>query len=65
MYRVWFTFRNGLGEEVRDYLDNNGEGFSDDDAIDVSRQLKAQGHSNVRIVYIGNLADREELKGIA
>ena len=61
MYRVWFTFRNGLGEDVRDYLDNNGKGFSDDAAVDVAKELKAQGCKDVRVTYIGNQADREEM----
>ncbi len=64
MYKVWFTFRNELGNDVRDYLDNNGKGFSDDEVLDVSRELKARGHMDVRIVMIGNQADREEMRGI-
>lgn len=63
MYRVWFTFENPLGEWVRDYLDDNGKGFSNDDAVDIARQLEAQGHEYVSIWKIGSAADRAEQKG--
>lgn len=61
MYRVWFTQSNG----GRDYLDGNGEGLCEDDAIQIAQQLKYMGNRDVRVVYIGNLADREEMAGIA
>lgn len=64
MYRVWFTFRNDFGD-VKTYLDNNGKGFDDDEAVCVSKELKAQGNKNVRVVLIGNQADREEMNGTA
>ena len=64
MYRVWFTFRNELGEDVRDYLDNNGEGFRNYDAVGIARELQARGHEYVKICRIGSLADIEEQKGV-
>lgn len=60
MYRVWFTQANGS----RDYLDDNGHGFNEDEAIHVAKQLKFMENRDVRIVYIGNRADREEMKGV-
>ena len=58
MYRVWFTQQNGS----RDYLDDNGNGFNEDDAIHVANQLKYMGNRDVRVTYIGNRADREEME---
>lgn len=62
MYRVWFTFRNILGEDVRDYLDNNGEGFNPMDALDVARELREQGQREVLITRMGTKGDDAELK---
>lgn len=64
MYRVWFTFRNILGEDVRDYLDNNGEGFNPMDALDVARELREQGQREVLITRIGTKGDDNELKRV-
>ena len=61
MYRVWFTFRNDLGEDVRAYLDNNGAGFEFSDALDVAEELKAQGNTRVTALLMGGETDREEM----
>lgn len=61
MYRVYFTFRNELGEMKRDYLDNNGNGFNPTDALDVAREMKARNHRNVVIARIGTIADKNEM----
>lgn len=53
MYRVWFTFRNEAGKDVRDYLDDNGRGFAPMDALDVARALQMQGHKDVLITRLG------------
>lgn len=39
-YKVKFEFYNELGEWKEAYLDNNGEGFTKEDAIDIARQLR-------------------------
>lgn len=39
-YKVEFEFYNELGEWVETFLDNNGEGFTKEDAIDIARQLR-------------------------
>ena len=59
-YRVWFTFRNGLGEDVRDYLDNNGEGFTPDDALNCAREMGFRGHKDINITRLGTVADEYE-----
>lgn len=64
MYRVWYTFENELGEWVRTYLDNNGEGFSNDEAVDLASELKARGHGCVCIWKIGSEADKAEQEGV-
>lgn len=61
MYRVYFTFRNGLGEMKRTYLDNNGNGFRQMDALDVSREMQVRGHRDVLITRIGTVADEHEM----
>lgn len=63
MYRVWYTFENELGEWVRTYLDNNGEGFDNDEAVSLARELEARGHGFVRVWKIGSEADRMEKEG--
>ena len=62
MYRIWFSFKSEFGDRVRDYLDNNGNGYAPLDALDISRQLKAQGNTEIQIVRIGSIADREEAR---
>ena len=62
MYRVWFTFENPLGGWVRDYLDNSGRGFNNDEAVAIARELEARGHEYVKIYKIGSAADAEEQK---
>lgn len=48
-YRVWFTFRNELGEWVEDYLDDSGKGFEYEEALDVAREMLCRGHINVQV----------------
>lgn len=62
MYRVWFTFRNSLGADVRDYLDNNGNGFNPMDALNVARELGEQGQRDILITRIGTKGDDNEQK---
>lgn len=63
MYRVWYTFENECGEWVRTYLDNNGKGFDNDEAVSLARELEARGHGFVRVWKIGSEADRAEREG--
>ena len=51
MYKVEFDFRVN-GKDVHDYLDNNGEGFSKEDAVSIGRQLVNQGNTHVTVVAI-------------
>lgn len=62
-YRVWYTFENELGTWVRTYLDNNGEGFSNDEAVDLAKELEARGHGYVKVWKIGSEADKMEQEG--
>ena len=48
-YRVRFEFRNELGEMVDTYLDGNGEGLCEEDALQLARELSYQGKRNVRL----------------
>ena len=64
MYRVYFTFRNELGEMRRTYLDNNGEGFRQMDALDVAREMQMREHRDVIIVRIGSVADKQEMETV-
>lgn len=64
MYRVYFTFRNELGEMRRAYLDNNGEGFRQMDALDVAREMQIREHRDVLIVRIGSVADKQEMETV-
>ena len=50
-YRVEFDFRVN-GKSVHDYLDNNGKGFCEEDAVHVGKQLVAQGNTHVRVIAI-------------
>lgn len=51
-YRVVFEFRNELGEWVEDDLCDNGAGFSEEDALQIAREMQYRGHRNVRIEEI-------------
>ena len=59
-YRVYYTFRNELGEDVRTFLDNNSEGFTPDDALDVAKELQMQGRKDVKITRLGSVDDGKE-----
>lgn len=48
-YRVEFDFEVN-GKDVHDYLNNNGKGFSHEDAVSVGRQLAEQGNRHVMII---------------
>lgn len=48
-YRVEFDFRVN-GEDVHTYLDNNGKGFSHEDAVSVGRELAEQGNRHVMVI---------------
>lgn len=49
MYKVTFDFRNSLGEWKTDYLNNNGDGFTLEDAEHIAYQLRQSGERNVII----------------
>lgn len=49
MYKVWFDFVNDDGYVVKAFLDNNGQGFSFNDAEDLAHELKVRGHKNIII----------------
>ena len=51
VYKVEFDFRVN-GKDVHDYLDNNGKGFSHDDAVSIGRQLAEQGNTHVMVIAI-------------
>ena len=40
LYKVLFTFINHYGEEKEDFLDNNGQGFTLEEAQYVSTNLR-------------------------
>lgn len=48
-YRVNFEFRNGLGEWVEDYMDSDGHGFCEEDALQIANEFRYRGHRNVRV----------------
>ena len=48
-YKVEFEFRNGRGEWVKDYLNNNGEGFTHEDAVYIAKDFQERGHINVQV----------------
>lgn len=49
MYKVIFDFINGAGEQRTDDLNNNGRGFTLEDAQSIADQLRQQGCRNVKI----------------
>ena len=49
MYKVIFDFINSAGEQRTDDLNNNGRGFTLDDAQYIAYQLRQQGRRNVKI----------------
>lgn len=51
LYRVEFDFRFN-GEDVHTHLDNNGKGFSQEDATHVAVELASQNNMNVVITAI-------------
>lgn len=48
-YKVTFEFRNSLGEWETDYLNNNGYGFTLNDAEHIAYQLRCNGEINVKV----------------
>ena len=48
-YRIIFESRNDCGDWFPDSLDNYGDGFTEADALDITRQLKYYGHRNVTL----------------
>lgn len=51
-YKVEFDFKNDHGDWVRTEYDNNGEGYSSQDASDIKRQLIQNGMKNVKMILI-------------
>ena len=51
-YKVEFDSRNDRDDWVRTEYDNNGEGYSSQDACDIKRQLIQNGMKNVKMILI-------------
>lgn len=49
MYKVTFDFLNTAGDWITTYLDNNGDGFTLEDAEHIAYQLKQSGERNVNV----------------
>ena len=56
-YRVWFVFKNNFSDSTqndgvwhRDFLDNNGEGFTNVEALQVAEDFNAR--DNIKSVEI-------------
>ena len=50
MYKVTFDFLNTAGDWITTYLDNNGDGFTLEDAEHIAYQLKHhKGNRNVNV----------------
>ena len=53
MYKVTFDFLNAAGDWITTYLDNNGDGFTLEDAENIAYQLKQhKGNRNVNVEYM-------------
>ena len=52
MYKVTFDFLNTAGAWIATYLDNNGDGFTLEDAEQIAYQLEHNGNSNVKIEWV-------------
>ena len=61
-YRVHFEFKNDRGEWVPDFLDDCGDGFTEADALDITRQLKYMGKRNVTLEEIPDADDLEYME---
>ena len=48
-YRIEFEFYNEFGELVSTFLDDNGCGFNEEDALSIARQLREQGCRHVHL----------------
>ena len=51
-YQVIYTFVNFNGDEKEDFLDNNGQGFTFEEAENVSRKLQRDNVETVTSTYI-------------
>ena len=51
-YQVIFTFINFNGEKKEDFLDNNGQGFTFEEAENVSRNLQHESAVTVISIFI-------------
>ena len=51
-YQVIYTFVNFHGDEKEDFLDNKGQGFTIEEAENVSRNLKYGSAVTVTSVFI-------------
>lgn len=49
LYKVIFDFYNNRGEWKTDYLNNNDDGFTLEDAEYIAYQLRQEGNRNVII----------------
>lgn len=48
-YKVNFEFLNGLGEWIEDYVNCDGQGFCEEDALYIANEFRYRGHRNVRV----------------
>ena len=51
-YQVIFTFVNFNGDEKEDFLDNNGQGFTFEEAENVSRNLQHESAVTVTSIFV-------------
>ena len=51
-YQVIFTFINFNGDEKEDFLDNNGQGFTIEEAENVSRNLRQGNAVTVTSIFV-------------
>ena len=55
-YQVIFTFINFNGDEKEDFLDNNGQGFTIEEAENVSRNLQQGSVVNAKITISNSIS---------
>ena len=51
-YQVIYTFVNFNGDEKEDFLDNNGQGFTLEEAENVSRNLQHESDVTVTSIFV-------------
>lgn len=51
-YQVIYAFVNFNGDEKKDFLDNNGQGFTIEEAENVSRNLQHESAVKVTSIFV-------------